>query len=142
MPGLISFAHRGHLKAVKIQHVQDLDVYRAAFRLQQEIFVVSKHWPKEEIYSLTDQVRRSSRSIGANLSEAWAKRRYQAHFLSKLTDADGELAETRHWLATASACAYLSENEQVILKELAETVGRKLGAMIQKHVQFCLPQSA
>lgn len=73
----------------KVNSVRELDVYRAAFELQQELFSISKQFPKEETYSLTDQIRRSSRSIGANLSEAWAKRRYPAHFLSKLTDTDG-----------------------------------------------------
>ncbi|MEY4569564.1 MAG: hypothetical protein RLZZ398_1003 [Verrucomicrobiota bacterium] len=80
----------------KVDSVRELDVYQSAFSLQQEIFAISKSFPREEIYSLTDQIRRSSRSIGANLSEAWAKRRYPAHFLSKLTDADGELQETLH----------------------------------------------
>jgi four helix bundle protein len=123
---------------VKIKNVQDLELYQAAFRLQQAIFAASKQWPKEETYSLIDQVRRSSRSIGANLSEAWAKRAYPAHFLSKLTDADGELAETRHWIATAVACSYLSDQEEANLCALADTVGRKVGAMILKSDQFCL----
>lgn len=124
---------------MNIQFVQDLEVYAAAFELQQAVFHQSKRWPKDETYSLTDQVRRSSRSIGANLSEAWAKRRYPAHFLSKLTDADAELAETRHWIETAFACAYLSEGEHSALIEKIVGVGRKLGAMIQKHDQFCRP---
>lgn len=88
----------------KVDSVRELDVYKAAFSLQQEIFLISKSFPKEETYSLTDQIRRSSRSIGANLSEAWAKRKYPAHFLSKLMDSDGELQETLHWLASAEAC--------------------------------------
>jgi four helix bundle protein len=75
---------------------RDLDVYKAAFKLQQLVFQASRKWPAEERYSLTDQIRRSSRSIGANLAEAWSKRRYPAHFLSKLTDADGEFQETLH----------------------------------------------
>jgi hypothetical protein len=70
----------------RIRSFRDLRVYQEAFRLQQEVFEVSKGFPKEELYSLTDQIRRSSRSIGANLAEAWHKRRYQAHFLSKLSD--------------------------------------------------------
>jgi len=83
-------------------------VYSAAFELQQRVYEISNGFPKVEAYSLTDQVRRSSRSIGANLAEAWQKRRYEAHFVAKLTDADGEQAETRHWLATALACGYIS----------------------------------
>jgi four helix bundle protein len=126
---------------MKVQRVDELEVYREAFGLQQEIFTVSKSWPKEEAYSLTDQVRRSSRSIGGNLSEAWAKRRYPAHFLSKLTDADGELSETRHWITTAEACSYLTRENITSLRERADTVGRKLGAMILKYEQFCLPSN-
>jgi four helix bundle protein len=89
------------------------------------------------MYSLTDQIRRASRSIGANLSEAWSKRRYPAHFLSKLTDSDGELQETQHWLATAEACEYLRPDELASLSEQAETIGRQLGSMINKHESFC-----
>ena len=73
-----------------VQKVTDLDVYQLAFTLQQKVFEVSKAFPAEEKYSLTDQMRRSSRSVGANICEAWRKRRYPAHFRSKLTDADGE----------------------------------------------------
>ena len=79
-----------------IRSFHDLRAYKAAFELQQMIFKVTKSWPSEERYALTDQVRRSSRSIGANISEAWAKRKYPAHFVSKLSDADGELQETSH----------------------------------------------
>jgi four helix bundle protein len=86
-----------------------LRVYQEAFRLQQAVFEVSKGFPKEELYSLTDQIRRSSRSIGVNLAEAWHKRRYEAHFLSRLSDSDVELAETRHWFDTPLACKYISE---------------------------------
>ena len=86
----------------RIESFGDLRVYQAAFKLQQEIFKVSKAFPKEEMFSLTDQIRRSSRAIGANLAEAWQKRRYEAHFVSKLSDSDAEQAETQHWLDTAS----------------------------------------
>lgn len=121
----------------KANNVRELEVYQGAFSLQQEIFVISKRFPKEETYSLTDQIRRASRSIGANLSEAWAKRRYPAHFLSKLTDSDGELQETLHWLDTAEACDYLIIDELTSLREKAESVGRQLGTMINKHESFC-----
>jgi four helix bundle protein len=116
--------------------VQGLEVYQEAFRLQQVVFRSTQAWPGEERYSLTDQIRRSSRSIGANLSEAWAKRTYPAHFRSKLTDADGELAETRHWLATATACGYLRAEEAAVLSALADHVGRLLGVMLRKHGEF------
>ncbi len=84
--------------SMRVQSYKDLDTYKLAFELQQRVFTISKQWPKEEKFSLTDQARRSSRSIGANLAEAWAKRRYEAHFISKCTDADGELQETLHWI--------------------------------------------
>ena len=89
-----------------VSNYRELEVYKAALSFQQAVFTATKAFPKEETYSLTDQVRRSSRAIGANLAEAWAKRRYPAHFLSKLTDADGELQETLHWLRTAHLCGY------------------------------------
>ena len=121
----------------KINSFRELEVYQRAFEVQQEIFELSKHWPKVEDYSLTDQIRRSSRSIGANMAESWAKRRYPAHFLSKLTDSDGELQETLHWLDTAFACGYLKpEKQQHLIRELSE-VGRMLGGMINRHESFC-----
>lgn len=121
----------------KVNSVRELDVYRSAFAFQQEIFALSKLFPREETYSLTDQIRRSSRSIGANLSEAWAKRRYPAHFLSKLTDADGELQETLHWLSSAEACDYLGTEQSKDLQDRAAIVGRQLGSMINRHESFC-----
>src|SRR5512142_1823724 len=90
---------------------RDLIVYRKARELSLEIFRLTKRFPKEEMYSLTDQIRRSSRSIGAQIAEAWAKRRYEKHFVSKLTDAEGEQQETQHWLETAGDCGYLAEGE-------------------------------
>ncbi len=99
-------------------------------------FIHTKTFPKEELYSLTDQVRRSSRSIGANLAEAWAKRRYPAHFLSKLTDSDGELQETRHWISRASSYGYLKEEASKELEQHCDRVGGMLGKMIQNPGQF------
>lgn len=119
------------------QSFRDLSAYQEAFRFQQEVFGVSKKFPIEERYSLTDQIRRSSRSIGANLAESWAKRRYPAHFLSKLTDADGELQETFHWLNSAQACGYLNDLEFKKLHEEAALVGRLLGSMINSYQSFC-----
>ena len=116
---------------------RDLEVYKSAFKLQQQIFDVSQTWPREEMYSLTDQIRRSSRSVGANLAEAWAKRRYPAHFLSKLTDSDGELQETLHWLRSAKSCTYLNEAQTEELSQLATKIGRQLGSMINRHESFC-----
>ncbi len=120
-----------------VQSYRDLEVYKAAFQFQQAIFSISKKFPKEEMYSLTDQVRRSSRSIGANISEAWAKRSYEAHFRSKLTDADGELQESIHWIDTAIACEYLTEEQHQSLLVHSASVGAMLGRMIANYRSFC-----
>lgn len=122
---------------MKIDSWQDLENYKSATELQGEIFKLTKAWPREEIYSLIDQIRRSSRSIGANIAESWAKRRHPAHFLSKLTDADGELQETIHWLMCARDCSYLSQEDEARLIECARTIGRQLGSMINRHETFC-----
>jgi len=113
-----------------IKDFEELDVYRLAFDLQQEIFQISRQFPKEERYSLTDQIRRSSRSIGANIAEAWAKRRYKPHFVSKLTDADGEQLETRHWLKTALSCGCLNAEEYERLDTQCSEIGGKLGRIM------------
>lgn len=115
----------------------ELNVYRDAFQLQQQIFVDTKRWPKEELPSLVNQVRRSSRAIGANLAEAWAKRRCASSFLSRLTDVDGEIQETLHWLKTAVTCGYLTQEEFNSCAELLAQIGRQLGAMIRDHQKFC-----
>jgi len=122
---------------VKVNSWAELEVYKQLFSLQQQIFEVTKSWPKEEMYALTDQVRRSSRAVGANIAEAWAKRRYPAHFLSKLTDADSELQETPHWLVSAEACGYLDQETAVQLRSKAETAGRQLGSMMNQYDRFC-----
>ena len=121
-----------------IRTYRDLQCYQLAFRLQQAVFRHSRMWPKEEAYALTDQIRRSSRAIGANIAEAWAKRRYPAHFLSKLTDSDGELQETRHWLDTASDCGYLEVSVCAELQRDFAALGEKIGSMMAKHEKFCL----
>jgi four helix bundle protein len=119
------------------QSFRDLEVYKTAFRFQQDIFGITKRWPVEERYALTDQIRRSSRSVGANVAEAWAKRRYAAHFLSKLTDSDGELQETLHWLDTAFACGYMTDTEHRDITAKAESTGKMLGSMMAQHESFC-----
>ncbi len=125
----------------RISSFKELRVYQLAFELQQEIFEVSKGFPIEERFALTDQIRRSSRSIGANISEAWQKRRYVAHFVSKLTDADGEQAESQHWLQTAAACHYLSDDRVNVLLEKCSIIGRMLGTMMAKPEKFCKQSS-
>jgi len=122
--------------AESIRSFHDLRVYQQGFTLQQEIFRISKLWPKVEKYALTDQVRRSSRSIGANIAESWAKRAYPAHFISKLTDADGELQETDHWLATALACEYLNKQQHSELQIHIREIGQGIGKMISMPEKF------
>jgi four helix bundle protein len=121
----------------KVNSFRDLEIYKLAFSIQQQLFTLSKSWPKVEDYALTDQIRRSSRSIGANLAESWAKRRYPAHFLSKLTDADGELQETLHWLETAKESHYIDLDEYERLLGQLQEAGRLLGSMINCHQSFC-----
>jgi len=122
----------------QINRPQDLEAYKVAYELAMEVFRASKSWPAEERYSLTDQIRRSSRSVCANLAEAWSKRRYVAHFTSKLTDADGENLETQTWLNFAHDCGYLDEVAFNGLIEASEEVGRLLGGMLAKPESFCL----
>lgn len=118
---------------------RDLELYKRCFRFQQDVFKLTLTFPSEEKYSLTDQVRRSSRAIGANIAEAWSKRRYEAHFLSKLTDSDGELQETMHWLRTAYSCKYLTKADCETVAAECRELGRMLGTMISNHLRFCLP---
>ena len=114
----------------KVESFEQLLVYQEACALELKIFERTKSWPKEEMYALTDQIRRSSRSVGANIAEAWAKRRYPAHFTSKLTDADGELQEAQHWLMRAKAYGYLDTEAFDSLRDSAKLVGRRLGSML------------
>ena len=121
----------------KVEHFRDLKVYQAAFGLQQEIFGLTKRFPREELYSLTDQIRRASRSIGANIAEAWHKRRYVASFVNKLTDADGEQGETQHWLDTSLACGYLADEMHATLVKKCQDIGKMLGAMLADPEPWC-----
>ena len=126
------------IETKQIKSAKDLKVYKKAYALAMEIFNISKRWPAEEKYSLTDQIRRSSRSVCSNLREAWAKRRYEAHFISKLTDADGENSETDTWLDFAKDCGYLSEEHHRYLVEECQAVGAMLGSMIKKPTPFLI----
>ncbi len=116
--------------------INDTKVYKLAFQLAMEIFEVSKRFPKEERYSLTDQVRRSSRSVCACLAEAHRKRLYPAHFISKISDADMENSETQTWLEFAIACKYIELNEYDKLLNLAEQVGNLLHHMISNPEKY------
>ena len=120
-----------------VKTFEDLEVYKFQRELSKKIFAVSGTFPKEEMYSLTDQIRRSSRSIGANISEAWGKRRYEKHFVSKLTDADAEQLETQHWLLVALDCEYLSSETAETLKSDCLAINRMLNSMMLKASQFC-----
>ena len=121
----------------KVESFRELEVYELARQLSKEIFEMSKSFPKGEMFSLTDQIRRSSRSTGAQIAEAWAKRKYEKHFVSKLTDADGEQLETQHWIETALDCSYFSpEYSNKLLKQYS-SVGKMIQSMISKSGWFC-----
>ena len=134
MPGI-----RG--RQLQIKSAKDLRAYQESYALAMEIFQYSKSWPTEKKYSLTHQIRRSSRSVCANLREAWAKRRYEAHFISKLTDADGENSETDTWLDFASDCGYIENDDSSHLKERCSKVGKMLGSMLKTPEPFLLRAS-
>lgn len=116
---------------------QELIVYQKARELSREIYGLTLLFPKEETYSLTSQIRRSSRAVGANIAEAWAKRRYENHFVSKLTDADGEQKETQHWIETALDRGYCRDETAFQLRHRCEEIGRLLGGMMAKANIFC-----
>jgi len=115
---------------------KDLLVYKKAFELAMDIFEISKRFPKEETYSLTDQIRKCSRSVCANFAEAYRRRKYPSHFLSKLTDSDSENAETEVWLDFSFACKYISENEHHKLTSQKQEVGRLLGDIIKNPEKY------
>ena len=115
---------------------RNLIAYKKAFALAMEIFRIAKRFPKEERYALTDQIRRSSRSVCSNIGEAYRKRQYEAHFISKGTDADSENTETRVWLDFALACEYINEKEWGELDSKAEEVGRLLNHMIENPQKY------
>ncbi len=110
---------------------KDLAIYKKSFAVAMDIFSVSASFPKEERYSLTDQIRRSSRSVSVNLGEGYRKRIYRKHFIAKLTDSDMENLETSIWLDFALACGYINEAQHKDLLERNEEVGRMLGHMLQ-----------
>ncbi len=115
----------------------ELEVYKLSRILAREIFEISKRFLPNERYSLTDQIRRSSRSIGAQIAEALAKRRYINHFISKLTDSDAEQYETRHWIDVAVDCKLVSQDEWMSVTSKCDEINSKLNAMINKAELFC-----
>jgi four helix bundle protein len=115
---------------------QDLLAYKKSFELAMEIYSISIRFPSEEKYSLTDQIRRSSRSVSANIAEATRKRRYEKHFISKLTDSDAENAETQVWLEYANACKYMDSTDFEILTAKSLEVGKLLNYMMNNLDKF------
>ena len=115
---------------------RELIVYKKAESLAENIYKESRSFPKEEVYSLTNQIRKSSRSVGAQIAEAWGKRMYLKHFVSKLTDAEAELNETEHWIETACKCDYLSSRSRDKLKKECVDIRRLIGGMIIKADSF------
>jgi four helix bundle protein len=124
-------------KLIRTQH--DLEVYQSAFNLAMMVFQKTKSFPKEERYSLTDQVRRSSQSVCANLAEAWPKRRYEASFLSKLSDAEAEGAETQVWLEFAVQCGYLEVEVGQDLSASYDNILGKIVTLINNPQPWLLP---
>jgi four helix bundle protein len=116
--------------------VETLIVYQKAFGLAMRIYEITKLFPKEEKYSLTDQIRRSSRAVNANLAEAYYKRRYEAHFISKLSDSDMENTETQVWLNFALNCNYISDELCQELKGISKEIGKLIDFMIHNPDKF------
>lgn len=123
---------------MQINSAKELEVYKKGYLLAMKVFQLSKQFPSEERFALTSQIRRSSRSICLNLREAWAKRRYEAHFTSKLTDCDGENSETDSSLDFAKDCEYISAAEHEELTTLCREIGRMLGSMIKDPSSFVI----
>ena len=132
---------RDEKRTNKIRTVRDLKVYRKAFDSAMDIFEITKKFPKEETYSLTDQIRRASRSVCSNLSEGWQKRSYKAVFLNKLTDSAQEAAETQTWLEFSLHCNYINEETFNRVDDSYEHIFAMLHAMEKKVDSFCRPAS-
>jgi len=125
---------------MQIETAKDLNVYKLAYELAMKIFEVTRSFPAEEKYALTSQIRRSSRSVCLNLREAWAKRRYEPHFISKLTDCDGEANETDSSLDFARDCGYISIETHRRFAEKCTEVRRMLGGMMKKPEGFIIAE--
>lgn len=124
-------------KPAYARHFSELVVWKNSRKLAKDLFEASKLFPDEEKYSLTNQIRRSSRSIGAQIAEAWAKRRYERHFVSKLTDADGEQNETQHWLIVALDAEYLNRDAVCNYGTRCKEIVAMIGKMISMSARFC-----
>ena len=115
---------------------KELLAFQKSFQLAMDIFQLSKSFPKEEKYSLTDQIRRSSRSVSANIAEAYRKRRYVNHFISKLTDSDAENSETNVWLEFSLKCEYINVETYTDLNNKTIEIGRLVNFMINNPDKF------
>jgi four helix bundle protein len=122
----------------KVVTHRDLEVYAKTFSAAMDLFELSRRFPREETYSLTDQGRRSSRSVCANLAEAWRKRRYEAAFVSKLSDSESEAAETQVWIEFAVKCGYLERDRAAILYKTYDEILRMIVAMINHPEKWTL----
>jgi len=125
---------------MQINSAKDLKVYKKGYELAMRVFNLTRHFPAEEKYALTSQIRRSSRSVCLNLREAWAKRRYEAHFISILTDCDGENSETDSSLDFAKDCGYITVEQHIELTSLCHEIGKMLGSMIRNPVPFLISE--
>ncbi|NQV18378.1 MAG: four helix bundle protein [Armatimonadetes bacterium] len=124
---------------MKIIHThKDLDVYKLAFETAMEIFELTKSYPKEELYSLVDQIRRSSRSVSSNIAEAFRKRRYEKAFVAKLSDSEGEAAETQVWLEFSCKCGYINKNQREKLDKKYDHIIGKLVNMLKHPEKWSL----
>lgn len=116
---------------------KDLEVYKLAREVSKEIFLLTKKFPPEERFSLTDQIQRSSRSVGAQIAESWGKRRYENYFILKLTDADSEQYETQHWLKISFEVGYIDDTILKSITKKCESIGKMLNSMMDKAHLFC-----
>jgi len=124
---------------MQINSAKDLDVYKKAYFLAMKVFELSEAFPADERFALTSQIRRSSRSTCLNLREAWAKRKYEAHFVSKLTDCDGENTETESSIDFAKDCGYFTNQQHAELTSVCREIGGMLGKMMSKPGPFLIP---
>lgn len=121
----------------QIASFRELDVYRLAVREAKRVFVLTKRFPREEMYSLTDQIRRSSRAVGSLVAEGWGRRRYEAAFVNKVDEALAESMETQAWLDHALACEYITRDEYRGHDSAWQSIGGMLNRMIEKAESFC-----
>jgi four helix bundle protein len=133
---------RENAQKTNIRHFRELEVYQLAMDSAMRIFELSKQFPAEEKYSLTDQIRRSSRSVCANIAEGWRKRRYPNAFVSKLSDADAEAAETQVWVEFASKCGYLKRSDVEELDKTCDHIMGKLVNMLTRPEQWTIKMMA